>query len=502
MRRIKVFILAALMPCGLHASFSNTVQWEVRTTGTDANGGGFDPYVTSPGTDYSQQNSPQQAYTDIVIGGTTTHGTSAARPFTSVDVGNIINITGGSGCTVQRNEITSVAANVATFTTALGTAASTCTGNEGGGLLTINSISAANPTAAQLQNVIWVRSGTYTTTATNVINSYIALIGYKTIHGDNPTGTDRPLITTATNSVSLISVAYNSSSVANNYVFLNLRFSNTAGTRASGIVPSSFVQQRLSFRNCQFDGFTKAVSADAVVGGTPLDIHMSFSEVMNSTQVGIASQSDLTLSYSYIHDNLQGGVEIGGQYSVDVDHTVFQNNGGYGIRVASSNTELTLTGNVFYGTTTAGGSGCGTTTCSALLFASSAGPYGFLSMMSNIFYGNSGWNISATDISLPIDQINSTNAFKAGGSGNINVMAGSPSGGIVADSPAGVTLTVDPFTNAAGADFSLNNTVGGGAALKGVGFPGVSGLFGTGYLDINVLQSQAPTGAVQINAIY
>jgi hypothetical protein len=30
------------------------VQWDVRTTGSDTNGGGFDHTVVSPGTDYSQ----------------------------------------------------------------------------------------------------------------------------------------------------------------------------------------------------------------------------------------------------------------------------------------------------------------------------------------------------------------------------------------------------------------------------------------------------------------
>ena len=34
-----------------------------------------------------------------------------------------------------------------------------------------------------------------------------------------------------------------------------------------------------------------------------------------------------------------------------------------------------------------------------------------------------------------------------------------------------ITLTADPFTNAAGGDFSLNNTAGGGAALRAAGYP-------------------------------
>src|SRR5204862_226565 len=73
--------------------------WEVRTTGAGTNAGAFDPSVTSPGTDYSQQDAAQITYTDLVIGGTTTQLTSAANPFTSAHVGNTINVTGGTGFT-------------------------------------------------------------------------------------------------------------------------------------------------------------------------------------------------------------------------------------------------------------------------------------------------------------------------------------------------------------------------------------------------------------------
>jgi hypothetical protein len=76
-------------------SLSSGVQWDVRTGGSDSNGGGFDPTVSSPGTDYSQQNSPQVAFTDLVIGATTTHLTSALNPFTSLHVGNLVNIPSG-----------------------------------------------------------------------------------------------------------------------------------------------------------------------------------------------------------------------------------------------------------------------------------------------------------------------------------------------------------------------------------------------------------------------
>jgi hypothetical protein len=51
------------------------------------------------------------------------------------------------------------------------------------------------------------------------------------------------------------------------------------------------------------------------------------------------------------------------------------------------------------------------------------------------------------------------------------------------------------FTNAAGQDFSLNNTGGAGAAARAAGFPGVLPVGGTGFLDIGALQHADPAGS-------
>jgi hypothetical protein len=53
-----------------------------------------------------------------------------------------------------------------------------------------------------------------------------------------------------------------------------------------------------------------------------------------------------------------------------------------------------------------------------------------------------------------------------------------------------VALTAKPFTNSAGGDFSLNSTAGGGAACKGVGWPGIfPGGTTTGNIDVGAVQS-------------
>ncbi len=72
------------------------------------------------------------------------------------------------------------------------------------------------------------------------------------------------------------------------------------------------------------------------------------------------------------------------------------------------------------------------------------------------------------------------NAYYANGGTNLlNVTAGSNS----------VTLSADPYTNAAGANYSLNSTAGGGAACKDVGFPQtLSGSSTNAKVDIGVDQ--------------
>lgn len=65
-------------------------------------------------------------YTDIVIDGAdNTKITSAALAFTSNDVGKTLEITGGTGFTVQSVTVVSVAAGVATMSAAMGTVGST-----------------------------------------------------------------------------------------------------------------------------------------------------------------------------------------------------------------------------------------------------------------------------------------------------------------------------------------------------------------------------------------
>ena len=193
MRKLILLLLCLAAPS--YAALSATVQWDVRTTGSDSNSGGFDPAVSVPGTDYSQQNSPQITYTDLVVGATTTTYTSVLNVVSSALPGNTLVVTGGTGCTTGTYEVLSNATITATVDRSLGTAASVCTAVLGGSKLT-NSAAFALAVAG---NTVNTKAGTYTVTATLGIPfvSGFAWIGYGTTHGDGGT---KPLITTATNS--------------------------------------------------------------------------------------------------------------------------------------------------------------------------------------------------------------------------------------------------------------------------------------------------------------
>ncbi len=160
--RTLTFLLFLSLPSW--AAFGVKTAWEVQTGGADTNGGGFDSGNGSCGTDQSVTGG--QAYTDIIVGATTTQGTSVLHAFTSTTNGpcNFIRIASGTGCTVQWVEMTSQSGGTATFDKSLGTAASVCTGQLGNPLATPG-------IAASLMvggNTAWVKNGTYSISSSTV----------------------------------------------------------------------------------------------------------------------------------------------------------------------------------------------------------------------------------------------------------------------------------------------------------------------------------------------
>lgn len=80
-------------------SVNATAVWRVRPSGSNTNGGGYDPGISGAATDYSQQNSAQASGTHGACSDNTTFTDSTADAFTSAMVGNAMYITGGGATT-------------------------------------------------------------------------------------------------------------------------------------------------------------------------------------------------------------------------------------------------------------------------------------------------------------------------------------------------------------------------------------------------------------------
>lgn len=115
-----------------------TAIWRVRPGGNNTNGGGYDPGIASPGTDYSQADSAHVTFDGTTITATTA-GVGATITITgytvaATDVANALHITGGTNFIAGWYYIQSVGAGTWTLdrncTTGAGAA---MTGSMGGG---------------------------------------------------------------------------------------------------------------------------------------------------------------------------------------------------------------------------------------------------------------------------------------------------------------------------------------------------------------------------------
>src|SRR3990167_2615932 len=386
-----------------------TTVWEVRTDGNDANGGGF--VTGASGTDRSQQAAAQIAYTDLVIGGTTTEVTSAAFPFSAAEVGNILNVTGGTGFTTGWYQVVSVAAGVATMDRSVGTGGSTGgTGNLGGAFLTIAQGLTLSTVAGMM---VYVRGGTYNITTAlspaSLGGAYrTRLVGYATTRGD----LGQPIIS--------VTAAIDGLTPGLGWTFENLELDGTSvGLR--GVNPTT-------------------------VHGTLVNCH-----IHHFVQYGLSASYEYwsLIRCEVDHNNNSDGVAV--FTTGRVTGNVIANNGGHGLIY---NYGGLILNNILYGN---GGDGIRAT--QSYSFNIGAGV-----CENNILFNNGGYGINQptaqTHADYPWIDYNAFYNNTSGARQNVNA------------SPHDVTLTGDPFTNAAGDDFTLNNTAGAGAACRGAGFPG------------------------------
>lgn len=470
-----LFSLLLLVGSG-RAAVSSNVQWEVRTTGNDNNGGGFVAGAT--GTDYSQQDAAQYTFADLASANGTTNPcivTSASHNFVAADVGNIIHISAGTNWSASWYQIVSVAANAATLDRACGSVAALSGGTYfvGGGFATIglattntDSTTIMGLAAGAVTGLIWIKNGTYTLTSTiTPANQTISYTGYQATHGDMGTA---PLITTATNSTNLFSLPAG----AHSYSFDNIQFSNTAATPFDAMnTPSGTVFTRQS----KFTGFRAAVNGAATCSLVNV-------EVVNSTSTTGALICSTTVCYGcYIHDNAgPGAVE-----QIIFVNSISANNGtsaGAGLEGSGSN--IWCLNSDIANNTHDGIRNTGAYTVSA----------------DCVFYGNGGFGIQGTgsnDVDIIPYNFGRSNAFGGNTSGARTNFGAAAPGSLLVNTNAtqgDLTLTANPFQSTT--NFALNGTPGGGVLLAGAGWPGTFPSGNTiGVSNIGAVQTSTGSGS-------
>ena len=465
----------------------SSLVWEVRTTGSDLNGGAFDASLRVTGTDYSQQDAAQAVYSDLSINATdATKVTSVARPFQATDVGNTIRVPSGiSGFTVGVYVIQTVSGGVAGLDRACGTTGTT----QGSGSIRLGgAIATLSRLASDMvaKNLAFVKSGNYSETGTVTFTQGAAtpnpgvppsrVIGYSSVRSDYDTlGLSRPTITIGGMGDGLV---FN----AGGWSIQNLV---VAGGGTVGTTIRTTGGDSVNILNCKVTGFTsmgiamryrsqahlcEVTGATASVGIYVANSGMvsrCYVHDVNLSQYGIQSVQGVTLIRNLVA-NLTGPAHgLGGSAdgSKGFLFNTIHNIGGSGVYLWGNPdpTGLLVQGNIL-------------TKC---------GRYGVEMDMAGLARSHSLAN-NAYGGGVVANALGSR--YNADDGGSVNAIDGYLTYRYTGD----MTTAGDPYMNAGSGDFRLNAAAG--AALKGMGpfntWPTVTV---SGGLDFGAVQS---SGAV------
>jgi len=479
MRKLIAVLLLAIFP-GYAASLSPTVGWNVtnNANGNASNGGGFDPSVSAPGTNLSLSN--PVSFTDLICTGTTCTSTTLA--FSAASNGNLLNITDGTGCTTGRHEILSVTGSTATFNDSIGTG--TCSGVAYGALDTWAHAEAAVNNAGQ---IIWIQC----TGTPYIITSGItgASVAEHWVWGYQNTWNDQANVSWANRCWT---------SIQSNTAGMNI-FTVAGGEtvqldglelRASG---STFNQYAigsgglgLELKNCKLIGNDVATTVGIDEFGANISVEVDNSEISHwgyGLFTGNGVQWWTVRHGSYIHHNSYAGIGDAGflagfSFLVTSTNAIWDSNG-YCVYISSSSSapeRIDFDHSV-----------CSNSTHDGINNQTGHINNKNINAFTNsIFYGNAGYAITQPGcFSGPQGVFGEpayNNATGSNGSGPYNCIT----------SPNDVALgACNPFTNAAGGDFTLSDCAK--AVLAAKGYPGAT-ITGTGYGDIGPFQTKAATG--------
>lgn len=238
----------------------------------------------------------------------------------------------------------------------------------------------------------------------------------------------------------------------NRWKFIDFDLKNTHATKTGSTAIFAENQGRMNaeIRRVNISDSTDNFHTGVRLGGV---FKLVACEIAHAVDDGIQSggnTSNHTIAGCYVHHCGVAGLDQGNQAGVRLLFNVFANNGGNGAELNTFGGSVVAAGNVFHGN---GGSGLliGSSTSADLVVNNtftSSGAYG----ISN----ESGLDLMAEGGLMDY------NAFHNNTSGPRNNLS-------VGEHD--VTLTTDPYTDAATGDFTLNSTAGGGADCADAGFP-------------------------------
>jgi len=479
-------------------ALSAQMVWEVRpTNGSDNNGGGFKAGAT--GTDYSQQNAAQYALTSLTTAAANAIILTASA---SADmVGNTIQILSGTNFTLGIYEITAVSVGVSitvdrNCTTAAGASG---TANVGGALQTLTKLAAnmvgSNKAFVKAEATITTTAG-FTFTAATVIPSETVpasrLFGYTTTRGDY----GQVSITLSTN-INLSALQFNGTGwIVDGF---NINCSSLAGSTGIYFFGNN-VTGSFEARNCKISNFTGG--AGIYVTNYSASVHHC--ELTGGTSAAPAAIYFPTNGYyasicdNWIHDNVCPGITGLLEGSVVTGNTISNNTGASSDAIVTNMWDVYIVGNVLYKNGRHG----------IFLNKTTNGQFGSMYIRKNIITDHTtvgAAGLKCNTAALPADPRYDGNVYYNNTTNRVN-MDGTSTNPVDGVSPYTNTLdilcTVSPFTNAAGNDFTLNNTANGGALVRGkmgpIGGTLYSGILGlttlTGYADPGVYQHQDPAG--------
>lgn len=423
------------------------VQLNVRTDGSDENGGGFRAGAT--GTDRSLQAAAHATLTtNSTVHTTTTQINVHAGDYTvsAADVGNLLNLGSGGTATPGVYEITAAdtANNRWTVDRAAGSAGQTTPGKMGGAYATPGMAGKVLVDAGASRMRVWVKSGTYTLTTTTpgsggpFLNSArlgIVVEGYSSTLGDRA---GRPVLDAG----SQTDVVLWNHSFANTNYFIHLSANGRSGTGNKGfaLAYSGAKHVDCAAVDCS-ETSCYGFSAGRSIGCSATNCATGYLSISFAIECGASLCGIGYSAVAYVVNCLASGCTTDG----------------FVLSIIGTALRCTADANGRYGFSLPVASEC--IDCIATNH-SGVGNVGFYTAAAYVsLVGCAGYN-------------NITNASTA-----------------MLLNDGFVSLTADPYVNRAAGDFRPNNTAGGGALLRAASI----GVYGqTDNRDIGAVQHSDP----------